>query len=329
MKHRAAIALLERCIGDSIPAPSGEVRFNSPFRERFSNSSRADTRGHLYVNFDKGVFTDYKAGFSGSLSYLCHLIGCSALPLDDFVPSVPDLRDHLKSLEVQPDSVLDAEPTNLPDYYQPVVYGSAVYRYLRFQRGVPDEEMVELRLGEGAAWAGKDRSVILPSLRDDETCDFWVERTIDPTTGLRYVFEVDAKRRKHVGFLDRALRAQREDGVDYIVVTEGVFSAFACGRLGVCVYGNVVSLPQIDLMARRGVRRAVLALDGGVPAHMKNKTAARMTAAGIKTHILDLPGRSDPDDMGRVVMEDLIFEALSRAPYSTMYELRSRIEGLR
>jgi hypothetical protein len=99
--HPHILALRDH-LGNPMHAPGEEVRFNSPFRGHFRNPGKADRKGHLYVNPEKGVFIDYKAGLSGSLSYLFYLLGDQMPAKDDVPPPIVSqdvLRERLSKVD--------------------------------------------------------------------------------------------------------------------------------------------------------------------------------------------------------------------------------------
>jgi DNA primase len=105
------------------------------------------------------------------------------------------------------------------------------------------------------------------------------------------------------------LEVAKRSGSDTVILAEGVFSALACGRNGVCAYGKFVSAPQIELIANAGFKRVVIALDGDVGAKTIYKLAKRMLAKRLETYVVEMPRDKDPADLGRVEMAQRIYAA--------------------
>jgi hypothetical protein len=277
---------LSEVLGDPTPTSSGELSFPSPFTHKFKDPNSFDTKKHLYVNMSKGVFCDFKSGQSGTLSYLAFLIGADleAAPRPRLDP-----LDELKSKILQLGCAAEfVRPTaDLPEWFQPVVPGSDVQRYL-VDRGVTREDIAYYGIGEGS---GDHRSwVVLPSLTRHGKCEYWVSRNVNKKAYRNP--QVD--RRHHVCFLEKALDYSPGE----VVVCEGIFSAIAAGRDAVAALGKLVTDSQLRTMLQAGVRRVTLALDGDAWKETLD-TAERCLKIGLDARVVPLPRDKDPDDLGR------------------------------
>lgn len=265
-----------------------EVRFNSPFVHQYrKNRGQPDTKHHLWVNPEKGVFVDNKTGVSGSVSYLFVLLG-------DHIGNVPELPtkpEPFDDLRRRLNQLGSNEPTDhraaLPDWYCPLTPGSMVYRYV-MRRGVSMEDALWYRIGQGRD-TYRDM-VIIPSFDAAGSCEYWMARSI---AGKRFK-NPSSPRRYHVGFLAQAAAI----GQGRILVCEGVFSAIVAGRNAVATYGKYVTEQQLTRMAQAGVREPVFIAESDA----KDATigaAERAYSYGMRPEIFFLPPGQDPADLGR------------------------------
>lgn len=280
------VAALSEVLGDPIATSSGELSFASPFSSRFRNPDSRDTKRHLYVNVSKGVFCDFKAGLSGTIQYLAFLLGADFdKPLRPRLDPLDELKAKILQLGTAAEFVL---PTaDLPEWFQPVVPGSEVQRYL-MERGLTRDDINYYGIGEGTgdhtAW------VVLPSFNRTGRCEYWVSRNIRKKAYRNP--QVD--RKYHVCFLEKAL----EYSPGEVIVCEGIFSAIAAGRNAVATLGKLVTDSQLSTMYKAGVRRVILALDGDAWKETLD-TAERCLKIGLETRVVALPFDKDPDDLGK------------------------------
>lgn len=279
-------------LGHPLHGGGAEMRFNSPFKERFrKHPGKADSDHSMTVNFQRRKFMCHKSGVAGSLSYLFVLLGEI---LSDTPPEVPEwdrLKAKIKNLGKLQKEDFNAE---LPEWYGPIVRGGAVHRYLA-RRGVTDDDIDYYRLGQGeeefASW------VVIPSFDREGHCEYWVSRRIWNGKGPKYR-NPTTPRRYHVGFLYQAVKNSTT-----VVMCEGVFSALAAGRDAVATYGKYVAETQLAKMRSAGVTGVVVALDGDAWKETVD-TAERCYKMGFATWALPMPLEYDPADMGRAAFRE-------------------------
>lgn len=280
-----SIQALISVLGPPKYTAGGEVRFNSPFVEKFSNP-RPDRGHHLYINADKGCFFCFKSSTSGSLSYLLSLLGVEeGEKEDDRVPSLESLKETVKRLGGVNKFVL---PTaDLPEWYSRIIPGSRVHQYLSY-RGVTDDDVEFYKIGEGTGQ--HEGWVIFPSLDSKGKCEYWVARNIDK----KMYRNPTVDRRHHLCFLYNALSVSPKS----VVICEGVFSAIVAGRDSVASLGKYVTKSQLHRLRNTGVEEVLIALDGDAWRDTLD-TAERCIRMGFETKIVRLPIDQDPADMGR------------------------------
>jgi hypothetical protein len=274
---------------------SDEVRFSSPFREKFKDSRQEDKKKHLYVNPRKGKFVCFKSGMSGSMGYLLRLLGLDESEAPVSQEDFQTLRDRALKLGFSPP--VSALPTSdLPEWAIPVDAGSEVHRYLH-SRGVTDDDIRYYRIHEGV---GDHRGwVVVPSYVRGR-CEYWVSRS----TRRKVYLNPEVDRRRHVVFLERAL--ENSNPLGSVIVCEGVFSALAAGRDAVATLGKLVTDPQLRRMWDHGVRSVTIALDDDAWKESLD-TAERCLRIGYDAvFIVPLPTGQDPSDMGREAFRALM-----------------------
>lgn len=285
------VKTLAAFLGDPTPTGTGELRFQSPFQSKFKNPFKEDRKKHLYVNIKKGKFFCFKSSMAGSLSYLFALLGAELQEASVHIEETLDtLRQRIAALG-SPQEKFVIPKAELPEWYQPVRWGSEVHRYLR-GRGVLDEDVLWYNVGEGTG--EMDGWVILPNFNRDGDCEYWVARN----TRHKTYHNPSVDRRFHVLFLDKALSVSPGE----VMVCEGVFSALAAGRDAVAALGKFVTDDQIRRMWDAGVRKVNLALDGDAWTETLD-TAERCIKIGLEVCILPLPADRDPGDLGRESFE--------------------------
>jgi hypothetical protein len=279
------VQILTQYLGDPIETGTGELRFMSPFRDKFRNPTKEDRKRHLYVNMKKAKFFCFKSSMAGSLSYLFFLIGADLQAATPRNESLDVMRKRLVALDEK--LVFNLPKAELPEWYTPVMAGSTVHRYLH-SRGVPDEDIEWYQIGEGegemTGW------LVVPNFNQAGECEYWVARD----TRKKTYHNPSVDRRFHVLFLDKAL----EYSPGTVTVCEGIFSAIAAGRDAVAALGKFVTDDQIRRMWSAGVRKVNLALDGDAWKETLD-TAERCLKIGLEVHVLSLPSDQDPADMGR------------------------------
>jgi hypothetical protein len=309
--HDPRIILLTESLGKPSVGEE-EVRFNSPFQDRFRDPTKPDKAKHLYVNLKKGKFFDYKTSMCGSISYLYFQLGIASDSSPVPVQDLAYLRERLNGLDKVKTFVLPI--ADLPDWYNPVHQGSVVHMYLK-SRGISDEDIGVYRIGEGIL--DGDHKVILPSFGPAGECQYWVARSADPKNKVRYK-NPTVHRRYHVGFLYVATKYSPES----IVLCEGVFSSITAGRDSVATYGKFVTNDQLHRIRQAGVKDLKISLDGDAYQEALD-TAQRALRMGFTVSVVELPVDKDPADLGREQFRVLLKSAV---PVTTLSLLKMRLK---
>jgi len=110
---------------------------------------------------------------------------------------------------------------------------------------------------------------------------------------------------------------------DICVVTEGVFSALAFGRMGVAIMGKDLSERQLVLMQTVLPDNVIVCLDSDA-SDDSVRLAQRIVPYFEKVFYLELPDGKDPDDVGKEGLKGLIQTDLFRCDEDTImdYEVR-------
>jgi DNA primase len=289
---------------------SDEVRFSSPFREKFKDPHREDKKKHLYVNPRKGKFQCFKSGVGGSIGYLLRLLGLDSAEAPITQEDFQSLRERVLKLG-SASSLSELPVADLPEWAVPVEAGSEVHRYLH-SRGVSEGDIQYYRLHEGTGdhvgW------VVVPSYVGGR-CEYWVSRS----TRRKIYMNPEVDRRRHVVFLEQAL--ENSSPLGSVIVCEGVFSALAAGRDAVATLGKLVTEAQLRRMWDAGVRQVTLALDDDAWRESLD-TAERCLRIGYDVSIVPLPTGQDPSDMGREAFRSLLGDASLRVTKTSLISLR-------
>lgn len=302
-------------LGKPKPAPNNQVRFCSPF---IPKGKKRDSKHHLYVNVDKGVYFCFRTTSSGSLSYLFTTLG---LPFTD-EPDLPltplaELKKRVYSLTSEETFVKPR--AGLPEEYRPLRRGSMAHRYL-LSRGLTEDDIEFYRIGEGCdnyhGW------VIIPSFDVYGRCEYWVARNTDPDAWGSKYDNPHAARKYHVSFLNQALSSSEDKS---IILCEGVFSAIIAGRTAVASFGKFVSNTQFTAMEIAGVKTLRVCLDGDAWKETLD-VAKRALGRGMAVTIIPLPLKEDPADMGRAVFFDHL--AKHEFPVTETSLMKLRLESV-
>ena len=115
--------------------------------------------------------------------------------------------------------------------------------------------------------------------------------------------------------LDRAREAIRK--ANAVILVEGYFDQVACERAGrpnaVASMGTALTLAQADLLGRQAAT-VVVGYDGDAPGQAAAlKVFALLTARGVSSRLLALPGEHDPDSFLREEGPSALGEAIDTA----------------
>lgn len=304
--------ILQERLGPATHTSGDEVRFNSPM---VPEGKDADRKHHLYVNFRKGKFFDFRTSSSGSLSYLFRLIGEDYSPDQEALssPEPEDLHSRVSRLHY------DSTPWSVPRAQLPactsIAPGGEVHLYLA-GRGITDEDIHFWKLKEGEdeykGW------VVIPSYDRYGRVDYWVaRRTYEGQKWEPRYYNPRAERKYHVCFLQQAM----EQGKGDVILCEGVFSAIVAGRSACASLGKYITSHQLRLLKSAGVRTVRLALDGDAWKETID-TAGRCLRIGLDVTIIPMPLDLDPADMGRETFYACVRDREFAVTESALFRLR-------
>lgn len=197
-----------------------------------------------------------------------------------------DLNEPVEQTFEYPDGFIPI--VSLLDSKSPNVRASI--SYLR-SRGLTDTDLYRYRAGMTPG--GKDpRRIFFISLDDDGDENYFVSRSIDDKSRMRYVNST----------IDKTKIIFNECEIDWdlpVYLVEGVFDLIRLGKNGACLLGS--TLPENSALFRRLVANecdVVLALDSDA-IHKSNKIADSLMSYGCNVKIFPLGCEKDVGSMTR------------------------------
>ena len=265
----------------------------------------------------QGVFRCWFCGSHGSLAKLCRRVGVAYE--DALIPEVTDFDRAVRGIlsdAVAAESVgrLDYSLEPGEDYFPDVPSYTRAYAYLTQKRKLTDEDIRRYRFGLGKA-RYRNR-IILPEFVDDQMT-FYQARSYDGREP-RYLSPA-GNRDWHVWNLDRVAALY-----DSVVISEGIFSAIACGDNSVALYSYNYLPGQVSLLVDASFDEYVIAFDGQVKALIQAYALATdLLACGVserRVRLAILPFERDPDDLGKDLMQTILRNAVGWRP-DFMYQV--------
>jgi DNA primase len=251
----------------------------------------ADKSGHLYVNVNKAVFHCFKCGEKGPLQKLYKLLKLEyveGLYSQSFKEAENTYFDPILKRQI----VLN--PERIEDISVDLDYSIHILatEYLE-KRGIT-EDMVELyglRLGV-KRWAGR---IIIPVYYNG-VVSHWTGRSYTGSP-MRYKCSLGTK----LGVFN----LERAKDYDDVIITEGPFSALACGDNAVALEGKTNTiLPLVEYP----FKKFIVCLDGDATEDTI-KVARALYRMGKNVYAVRLPDGKDPGDLGIENMKTVIKEA--------------------
>lgn len=187
----------------------------------------------------------------------------------------------------------------LPEDVEPISRGSRAWNYLVRDRGftprmieyydvhVGTKDMRDLEPEERKKFVGSGRVVFLDR-NSMGSVVYWVARTFVGHK-IRY-------KNAPVPSDNQVFNLVGASKFPSVVVAEGVFSAIAAGKNGVCTYGKEVTDKQVQMLADVKFERYYIALDGDAKKNTL-RLAAELSSKGCNCYLVKLAYDEDPDSV--------------------------------
>jgi len=200
-----------------------DLRYNCP--------ACGDTKFHLYVNIDTGVYHCFHCGLKGKAVQDLRYIQAAKPEVVERVAK-KQTSDHF--VDLSEDSIVQTIALN---YW--------------LSRGFTIEEAKKYNIKVGT----ENLTIAIPVEDSDGKFVFYQERMILPVDDRKYLFPRDAQVSRMLFSWHRAKK------MHMIVLVEGVMDAMALGDVGVALFGKQLHDDQLALMNHSDVKKAVLWLD--------------------------------------------------------------------
>lgn len=293
------VRLLEAKLGKSLEA-SGEYRFLCPFCMEEKGS--ADKKHHLYFNPENGKWICFRCDSRGSRNFLFKKLGIDTDSEEEKPPNgIEALEEVVSGLESSKLLKTLGGPIyreiQYPCEVGPIAPGTDAYTYLRYKRKWSKDKIYHItnHYEMVTGYHVYDNRIFIPTYDvQTEKMVFWVARsTMGNSPNLaKYVNPKDIKK-DMVFNLDKAVHT----GEPWIIICEGVFSAIACGKSGVAIYGKTATRDQINTLCENFRGLFIVALDGDAKREAYN-LANEINSRGKLVSIATFPDGEDPDSVG-------------------------------
>jgi hypothetical protein len=278
-----------------------EARFCCPYC--YKRGRGEDTKYHLYVNKNSGLFFCQRCEAKGHVSFIDKSYKDPEYGRDEDGgrrSRIDALKAFFAPGKKLTPATLNALRSGLPeDYIALMDYPlSEAADYLE-DRGIPFELAMQRGLGFGAT---KNRGrIIFPVFnpKNRSQCVFWVARSYTNQTHgkdcdcflckYKYTNAPDVQRRFFIYGLEFC------DG-DTVCLTEGPISALCAGPNAVAAFGKYVTPEQLELLSERF---ATIQVAQDPDAYRRSfKLMKQMLGMGINVQWVPLPRGKDPADVG-------------------------------
>lgn len=266
-----------------------------------------DAHPSFGINRETGGFNCFSCGEHGPWGKLLDLLGVLE---DQSNPSLFSARSREFKDFVAHGPLVASAQVEVEEMEIPVLLGidkySPNWQYLS-KRGIPDEDIVHFQCCRSDALS---RRVVLPSLDENRQVVYWTARDWSGSAKIRYMTPAGrpAGEMFNLGLI--------RDEFDYCIVAEGPLSAMSIGRDATCTYSQSFTQGQVDRLTELEFSDIIIAYDGERRAvELSVELCRQLKARGNSVHLVTLPDRKDPADVGREAMRILIDRAL---PFSEM-----------
>lgn len=309
-------ALIDR-LGEPVRESQGEYVFMCPFC--VDRIGKVDTKGHMYVNEEKGFFC-HRCDAKGKVAWLLKQLKIEQLDLQGEVPELTQLRMRIMEPDgnvrsPQEQNVHVPVEVSLPENTMNVWDNYKILRYA-MSRGLSLYDCAKYRLLGVIDKRGNERLLFTDYL--DGKLVFWQARAIDDSVMPKYL-TVEGVEKSHCVW-----NLSNVDNSRIIYIAEGIMSARACGRNGVAIYGKSLSYVQQKMIEGKvGSSGVGVVLDGSALSEAY-RIAVKFIKSKIPVSIIKLPGKSDPDELRKEDSNLLDRLLLDTHPMSDIDILRLR-----
>lgn len=266
----------------------------------------------MYVNLRKEKWICFRCGAKGSLKYLLEKLGISEDVDNRQLASMEEfsgLIAGLQSVSMVRTPTSKKVKLEYPCETKEITKGTDAYSYLKVVRKYTDQQISilteEYRMVTG--YHVMDNRIFMPTFDEDGDMVYWIARScLNRDSKLpKYVNpENTSEVRKSAVFnLYKAASHNLP-----IIVCEGVFSAIACGKTAVALFGKTATPDQISNLCHVKVNDFIICLDGDATGEAYN-LAASIYGYGKSVSVVLLPYGEDPDTIDKATLFELLADA--------------------
>lgn len=308
-------------IDDGIVALTGVEPRVTTKGEHIHTCPFCDKPGHLYVNYEKGVFNCYSCGGTsldshGGIWKLAEFLGVEIeteyqdIPREVLVQTDMELLEsyaQAAGLAVKHDIMNDEMPVQPPPGWELLVPANYkkyfnVMSYL-YSRGLSNIQIDFYKIG--VAHGGT--KIVFPDFNAYGHLRWWQTRAPGKAWGPKYAGPDGATKGGKIGNYYKAVQQTW-----YVGVAEGPISAIVAGFEFTWLWGKEHSPEQVGSLARLN-KPIVIALDGEAKAFGNAMKLARdLRDVGVPVFIVPMPGQHDPASMGTGPFRALLQQTLAK-----------------
>lgn len=271
-----------------IDSDSIEVQFCCPYCK--SIRGKVDKDYKLYFNRNTGLYHCFKCGTSGRISNDSSIIYSISDRLVELT------NNHLSDIIEDKREFRYFLPRTTP------IQNSLAMDYL-VSRGLNESHInyYSIRSCSRLSNIYPNRIIVPNNIQGDYT-DMLVARSLDPTIDKKYKYlNPTGSRKGEVLFNFHRI----PEGVEEMIIVEGVFSAISSGVNAVATYGKLVTSNQIDKIISKKSKKVIVLFDNDA----KKQTidlAKKLYSRGVNVSYVLLPDDRDPSDLGFTEVRKLI-----------------------
>lgn len=296
-------------LGENLPAPEPEIRFRCP--KCIIRKRKADTSGHLHVNALKEKFVCFRCGWKGPLSALLQTLN---LQVGVSVRDWAEIARGMSLFRAKPAVVDDEAYDNTEEIGYPcqVIHPMGnpdAWSYLTAPKDAGGRGLTVDHINFYRLVVGTDKyasRIFIPTLHDGQVV-FWVARSF-ANQEPKYLNPKDVSKKHYLFGLEQA------KNYNWVIITEGVFSAIAAGPNAVATFGKAVSNEQRSMILDTGFQHVYVALDGDARAEAI-ELAKWFSSRNQSVFLVDMPMDQDPDS--DILFHERIKQAKPYSFYST------------
>jgi len=185
------------------------------------------------------------------------------------------------------DGLLPAEYVFLPEAKSSDILAKHARVYLK-RRGITSEDIVKYQIGYCDDGPYAER-IIIPSYDCNGKMNFFVGRSFDETTWLKYKYPQVSR--------DIVFNEMNINWDAPIVLCEGVFDMFSIKRNAIPLLGKSITQNLMKKLINSKVKKLYIALDPDA-IKMALKHCETFITYGKQVYLVDLKGYKDPGEMG-------------------------------